>query len=38
MDIDWVNYLSATTNIEGMWNKFKSKLNVAIDKSVPKVK
>ncbi|MPC38444.1 hypothetical protein E2C01_031951 [Portunus trituberculatus] len=35
LDIDWVNYLSNVTNIEEMWNKFKSKLNAATDKSVP---
>ena len=26
LDIEWVKYLSDTTNIEEMWNKFKSKL------------
>ena len=35
LDIDWVQYLSDATNIEEMWNNFKSKLCVATDKSVP---
>lgn len=35
LDIDWMNYLSETANIEEMWNKFRSKLYGAIAKSVP---
>lgn len=35
LEIDWKEYLSDASNIEEMWSKFKSKLHVAIEKSVP---